>query len=99
MQWGAKRSTLSGFTSLTSIDYFDIAVQTITFFHALIRSPLAHDRHASTNQGEKKGYEENFVELNEEHTQLVFGFYATESKHSPLALTLQEIMWSAQVLL
>ena len=93
MQWGAKRSTLCGFTSLTSIDYFDIAVQTITFFHALIRSPLAHDRHASTNQGKKKkGYEENFVELNEEHTQLVFGFYATESKHSPLALTLQEIM-------
>lgn len=72
MQWGAKRSTLSGFTSLTS--------------------PLAHDRHASTNQGKKKGYEENFVELNEEHTQLVFGFYATESKHSPLALTVQEIM-------
>ena len=50
-------------------------------------------------KGKKKGYEENFVELNEEHTQLVFGFYATESKHSPLALTLQEIMWSAQVLL
>ena len=52
----------------------------------------------------KKGYEEMWiwvmnVELNEEHTQLVFGFYTTESKHSPLALTVQEIMWSAQVLL
>ena len=43
-------------------------------------------------KGKKKGYEENFVELNEEHTQLVFGFYATESKHSPLALMVQEIM-------